>query len=125
MGAFQGLGVRMTPTGTKTFVFKYRFAGMTLVTYDAMSLADAHEAHAEALKLLRLGFDPGAKALADRKEERRAPTVAELAAEYLEKWAKPRRRSWAVDKRISEKDVLPVGTLSHLAFGGDCEASRR
>lgn len=72
MGAFQGLGVRMTPTGTKTFVFKYRFAGMTLVTYDAMSLADAHEAHAEALKLLRRGFDPGAKALADRKEERRA-----------------------------------------------------
>jgi integrase len=53
------------------------------------------------------GIDPGAKAVAERKEDRKAPTVADLTAEYLEKWAKPRKRSWAVDKRILEKDVLP------------------
>jgi integrase len=107
----RGLGVRVTSNGVKTFVFKYRFHGkvrwMTLGIYDDMTLADAHEAHAEALKMLRRGIDPGAKAIADREAERQAPTVADLASEYLEKWAKPRKRSWMVDKRILEKDVLP------------------
>ncbi|MBW1992682.1 MAG: tyrosine-type recombinase/integrase, partial [Deltaproteobacteria bacterium] len=35
-------------------------------------------------------------------------TVADLAHEYLERWAKPRKRSWREDKRILEKDILPV-----------------
>ena len=44
----------------------------------------------------------------ERKEERDAPTVAALADEYLEKWAKPRKRSWREDTRILQKDVLPA-----------------
>jgi hypothetical protein len=45
--------------------------------------------------------------LLDDKEELKAPTVATLAEEYLEKWAKPRKRSWREDKRILDKDVIP------------------
>ena len=37
------------------------------------------------------GIDPGAEAVTERAEERKAPTVAALADEYLEKWAKPRK----------------------------------
>ena len=70
-----------------------------------MTLADAHNAHAEAIKKLEQGIDPGAVTVAERKEDRKAPTIADLVAEYLEKWAKPRKRSWMVDKRILEKDV--------------------
>lgn len=58
--------------------------------------------------MLRQGIDPGSKAIEERKAERQAPTLADLAQEYLEKWAKPRKRSWKVDKLILEKDVLPV-----------------
>jgi integrase len=108
----RGLGVRVTPNGVKTFIFKYRFDGkvrwMTLGTYPGLTLADAHEAHAEAWKVLRQGIDPGAKAINERMEERDAPTVAALADEYLEKWAKPRKRSWREDARILQKDVLPA-----------------
>ena len=106
-----GFGVRVTPRGTRSFVCLFRFEGkprrLTLGTYPGMTLADAHRAHAEAIKKLEQGIDPGAVTVADRKEERKAPTVANLAEEYLEKWAKPRKRSWTVDKRILEKDVLP------------------
>jgi integrase len=108
----RGLGVRVTPNGVKTFIFKYRFDGkvtwMTLGTYPELSLADAYEAHADAWKVLRQGINPGAKAINERKEERDAATVATLADEYLEKWAKPRKRSWREDARILQKDVLPA-----------------
>ncbi len=106
----RGFGVRVTANGVKTFIFKYRFDGkvrwMTLGTYPKVTLADAHEVHADAWKVLRQGLDPGAKAIEDREAKRRAHTLADLAHEYLEKWAKPRKRSWRTDKRILEKDVL-------------------
>ena len=43
-----------------------------------------------------------------RHEHRKAETVADLAEEYLEKWARPRKRSAAEDERILNKDVLPA-----------------
>jgi len=109
----RGFGVRVSPTGRKTFIYLYRMRGevnkrrLSLGTYPAMSLAEAHRLYAEAREMVNQGIDPGAKAVAERQEDRKAPTVAELSAEYLEKWAKPRKRSWMVDKRIIEKDVLP------------------
>jgi integrase len=106
-----GFGVRVTPKGNKSFVYMYRFGGkarrLTLGTYPAMTLADAHKAHAEAQKMLEQGIDPGAITVAEREEQRKAPTVGDLAQEYLEKWAKPRKRSWREDNRILEKDILP------------------
>lgn len=106
-----GLGVRVSPKGRRTFIYMYRHEGkarfLTLGEYPRMTLADAHKTHGEAMKKLEQGIDPGAEAVTEREEERKAPTVATLAEEYLEKWAKPRKRSWAVDKRILQKDVLP------------------
>lgn len=110
--ADHGLGVRVSPKGRKSFVYMYRHEGkarfLTLGDYPRMTLADAHRAHAEAMKKLEQGIDPGAVTVAERKENREAPTVADLAQEYLEKWAKPRKRSWTVDRRILGKDVLPA-----------------
>lgn len=107
-----GFGVRVTPRGVKSFVYLYRFEGkprrLTLGTYPKMTLAEAHTAHGEAMKKLEKGIDPGAEAVTEREEERKAPTVAALIDEYMQKWAKPRKRSWREDKRILEKDVLPA-----------------
>jgi len=106
-----GLGVRVSPKGKKSFVYMYRHEGkarfLTLGDYPRMTLADAHKAHAEAMKKVEEGIDPGAEAVAERAEDRQAPTVAVLADEYMEKWAKPRKRSWREDERILKKDILP------------------
>jgi len=112
----KGLGIRVSPTGRKSWVFMYRFNGkarrMTFGVYGTppknLSLADAHIRRAEALKLLEQGIDPGTVDQDAKQEARRAPTVQQLADEYLEKWAKPRKRSWREDKRILDKDVIPA-----------------
>lgn len=106
-----GLGVRVSPKGRRSWVMVYRFQGKpryaTLGIYPELSVAKAHEAHRKALAELEQGIDPGAKVVQERQEERHAPTVAALVAEYLEKWAKPRKRSWRQDERILNKEVLP------------------
>ena len=114
-----GLGVRVTPGGVKSFVFVYRFDGklrmMTLrndagtTTYPSITLAEARKAHRDAQDKLNKDIDPGTKAIAEREEERKAPTVADLAQEFLDRCSKvgKPKRSLPVYKRILEKDVLP------------------
>jgi integrase len=107
-----GLGLRVSPAGRKSFVYMYRFDGkprrMTLGTYPAVGLASARVKHAQAKEVLEKGQDPGALHVEKRRTERQAETVNDLAEEYLEKWAKPRKRSANEDERILNKDVLPV-----------------
>jgi len=73
-----------------------------------MGLADARIKLAEARKLLERGIDPGDREVQARKAERAAETLAELAEAYLDKWARPRKRSAAEDERILRKDVIPA-----------------
>jgi len=107
-----GLGVRMSPKGRKSWNYMYRFDGkarrMTLGTYPAVSLASARVKHANAKELLAKGTDPGALHVEKRRAERQAETVNDIAEEYLEKWARPRKRSAGEDERILRKDVLPA-----------------
>ena len=35
------------------------------------------------------------------------PTIEDVVREYLERHAKPKKRSWREDRRILERDVLP------------------
>lgn len=107
-----GLGVRISVKGRKSWVMVYRFQGKprysTLGVYPEMSVAQAHEAHRKALAELEQGIDPGAKLVEDRKEERQAPTVAALVTEYLERWAKPRKRTWRKDELLLNNHVIPA-----------------
>jgi integrase len=107
-----GFAIRVSPAGGKTWIWFYRFANrhrrMTLGEYPSTGLADARVKLAEARKLLESGVDPGEREVERHKAERTAETVAELAEAYLEKWARPRKRSAAEDERILRKDVLPA-----------------
>jgi integrase len=107
-----GLGVRVSPKGRKSWIFMYRFIGkarrMGLGTYPAISLASAHVKHAKAKELIDKGIDPAAQQVERKRADRTAETVADLIEEYLEKWARPRKRSAAGDERQLRKDVLPV-----------------
>ena len=107
-----GFGVRVSPKGRKSWMFMYRFDGrarrMSLGTYPAVSLASARVKHATAKALLEKSVDPGAQQVERKRAERTAETVADLVEVYLEKWARPRKRSAHEDERILRKEVLPV-----------------
>ncbi len=107
-----GLGVRVSPKGRKSWVYMYRFNGtlrrMCFGTYPAVGLASARVKHANAKELLTKGTDPGAQQIERKRAERDAETVSDIAEEYLEKWARPRKRSAGEDERILRKDVLPA-----------------
>lgn len=90
----------------------YRFNGrarrMGLGTYPAIGLARARVMHAGAKEMLAKGSDPGTHQTDRKRAERGAETVFDIADEYLEKWARPRKRSAGEDERILRKDVLPA-----------------
>ncbi len=106
------LGVRISPTGLKTWVFMYRHLGkarmMSLGNFPAMSVEDAHAAGALASQKHKDGFDPAVPIVAQRKAERTALTVAELADQYLTLYAKPRKKSADRDEALLKRNVLPV-----------------
>lgn len=58
-----GFGIRVFPTGIKSWIFFYFFEGrkrrMTLGSYPERSLAEARQKHREALSLLNQQIDPG------------------------------------------------------------------
>lgn len=108
----QGFGLSIFPSGEKSFIFIYSFAGrkrrMTLGRYPACSLADARGLHRDALKMLESGKDPALEKRKKFTEDRDSSTVSGLIEEYIEKWAKPRKRSWEADERCLNKDVKPM-----------------
>ena len=106
-----GFSIRVTPTGSKTFFMAYQFEGrnrrLTLGGYPEMKLAEARQKHADARQLLAQGIDPGDVVQTAKAEEKASPTVAELVEEYIERWAKPRKRTWPEDARMLNKDIIP------------------
>lgn len=111
--AREGLGfaVRVVPSGEKLWYYIYTFQGkkryMWLGSYPAVPLAAAREACEVARAKVKTGTDPLAQKEAELEERRRAPTVAELCAEYMERHAKQFKRSWQKDEQMIKRDVLP------------------
>jgi integrase len=107
-----GLGVRVSPSDRKSFIFMYRFDGkprmMTLGPYPKLKLVSARLRVAQAKDRLSQGIDPGQELIESKEAIRGAHSVKALIDEYIEKWAKPRKRSWKEDDRILRKDVQPV-----------------
>jgi len=121
----KGFGLRVSPAGRKTFIFMYRFDGMarrmTIGTYPALTLSQAHELHAKARQKLEKGVDPGVESVKGKRTAREAYTVIELVDDYIERHAKRKKRSWKEDDRILRKDVIPrwgkKESRIHYTFG--------
>ncbi|MEW6119376.1 MAG: tyrosine-type recombinase/integrase [Pseudomonadota bacterium] len=125
-----GLYVKVSPAGSMSFCTRYTINGVRRWlyhgAYPAMSLADAQKAHIETTggaADCRIKqdpeLDPAAKREAERKrraEEKRqreqadllSPTVASFVELYLTRYADKKKRSAPEDRRILEKDVVPV-----------------
>jgi integrase len=110
-GGRNGFGIRISPHGRKSWVFMYWFERMqkrmTFGVYPEMTLEKAHSAHAKAREQLINKIDPSELLIQTNIAHRGSPTVSQLVNEYIEKWAKPRKRTWKEDARMLSKDVIP------------------
>ncbi len=96
------LGVRVSPNGAKTFIWRGKMGAkdklVTLGKYPDLSLAEARKRAAE-LAETRGNVRP--------EEKPQTMTVAALAELYMEKWSKPNKKSWKVDRRILTTQIVP------------------
>ena len=111
----KNFGVRISPAGRKTFVVRYRNAGryrrMSLGVYPTVTLADARGHARQVLGEVASDEDPAQV----RQDARRAPSFEALAALYLEKHARVRKRSWRQDRRVIENELLPKWRTSRAS----------
>jgi integrase len=109
----RGFGIRVFPSGEKTFFFRYQFEGkkkyLNLGRYPDISLKDARDEHSKAGKLLEKGIDPIRAREDDAAQRQQMPTIQELYKEYMARHSRPNKkeRTWKEDERNFEKDILP------------------
>jgi len=106
------LYLSITPTGAKSFmVYKWGAGRPQRVTLgrfnpDRPGSMTIDQARRKAPRVV-VKVQEGRYISAEKRAARQAPTVRDLAVEYIERWAKPRKRTWKEDERVLEKDVLP------------------
>ncbi|TLM65017.1 MAG: DUF4102 domain-containing protein [Deltaproteobacteria bacterium] len=110
---YKGFGVRIRPTGRKSWVFLYRFGGkprrMTLGEYPYITLAEAHVKHAAACQLLKNGVDPGALEQEVKQDQKQTTTIDELIGKFIKHCKAQKDCRGATDFEESLKaEVSPV-----------------
>jgi integrase len=108
----RGLVVTVQPSGDKAWTYRTRSNGRLyrekLGIYPAMTLAAVQEAFGKIRNDRARGVDLAARKQVAAQQARRNPVVSELCTEYLERHAKPRKRTWREDELMLNKDVLPA-----------------
>ncbi len=105
----RGLGLRIYPSGKKSFVVSYRASGRkrlyTLGAYGPLTLDKARDLANRRLGEIIDGIDP----LNERRAERGIDTFAHLANSYLERHAKKQKAAKSIreDERIIQRELLP------------------
>ncbi len=109
-----GLCLRVSPTGVRTWTFRYRpkdsvsFKRLSLGRYPEVGLALARTRAQEKRVEIAGGADPQGARKAKREAERGALSFDALADAYIERYAKPQKRSWVNDALYLRAHVRPV-----------------
>ena len=109
----RGLGVRVYPSGARGFILQYRNAAgrtrkIALGRYGILTVDKAREKATKLLGEILDGRDPSQ----DKRENRHAKTVGELADLYLREGSveKPNKKlsSWETDRSNIERHIRPL-----------------
>ncbi len=107
----KGLSIRVTPTGAKSWIFRYQFDGlsrrMTLGNYPGISLAQARESHGSAMMDLQRGIDPGAMAQEAKAKRKAEPTFQDMLDELYEIELQ-KKKSGKQTRKLLEKNAIPA-----------------
>ncbi|MEM7352061.1 MAG: site-specific integrase, partial [Acidobacteriota bacterium] len=104
-----GFGVRIYPTGAKSFVVSYWINGRrrfyTLGRYGRITLPQAREAALEVFLQVHRGEDPSA----NRQAAHQAPTVADLAVRHIKDHARINNKPRSVKRarQLWDSSILP------------------
>jgi len=110
--ALPGFGLRVYPSGRRSFVVFYRAGGgrrgrkrlLTLGGYPTLTVDEARRKARETLVRVAGREDPAA----ERRAARGALTVRELSDLYLEQHSRVHKRSARDDERIFKADIVPA-----------------
>src|SRR5215204_2433964 len=121
--ALPGFGLRIKPTGIRSYIVQYRTRDtgqskrMTIGQHGPLLTFDQAKRQARAfLTDAARGKDP----VTERRTKRQAPTMRDLASDYLEKYAGPKKRPKSVrdDRAMLDNIVLPkLGSQKVTAVG--------
>jgi integrase len=109
-----GLELRVQPDGTKVWSLRYRVHGvrrrLRLGEYPRVGLAKARIDANRELRKVDGGIDPQAEREATRRAIERAKqdSIEALAESYIERHAKPHKKSWREDDGYLKNEILPV-----------------
>jgi integrase len=104
------LGLRVSPTGHKTWVLMYRREAdgakrrLKVGEYPIVSLAEARATALDLLGKVERGADPAGT----KQDAKGDPTVEDLAKLYIDRFSKTNRRSWKEDERRVNQNIIPA-----------------
>ncbi|MBC2713985.1 MAG: tyrosine-type recombinase/integrase [Desulfobacteraceae bacterium] len=104
-----GLSIRVEPSGSKTWMYRYTFDShrkrMRLGKYPAMSIAEARVKQRDALNDINNDIDPGLKQRQENEARKKVPTFEGMLEEF---WDVElcHKKAGAATKRLIRKDTI-------------------